>query len=52
MHLGAYKDYQIPSEAIYRAGGLRFAVLIREETVLDHPERTIDLDERGNPVLR
>lgn len=52
LDLGAYRIGQIPEEAIYRAAGLKYAVLIRKEILKKHPERIIDLDESGNLVLR
>lgn len=51
LDLGAYRVAQIPEEAVYQTGSLSYAVCIWKEIVESHPERTIDLDERGNPVL-
>ena len=52
VDLQAYWVEQIPEEAIWRAGSLRYAVLISRQLVDSLPERTIDLDETGRPVLR
>lgn len=51
LDLGAYRVGQIPQEAIYRAGSLGYAVLMRKEIVDSHPNKTIDLDEGGNLVF-
>jgi hypothetical protein len=51
LDLGAYRIGQIPKEAICHTDSLSYAVLIWKEIVDRHPKRTIDLDERGNPVL-
>jgi hypothetical protein len=52
MDLGAYRIGQIPEEAIYHEGSFRYAVLIRQEIVDAHPEKTIDLDGPRRVVLR
>ena len=52
LGLGAFEIGDIPEEAIYHAGSFRYAVLIRKEIVENHPQRTIDLDERGNTTLK
>ena len=51
LDLGAYRIGQIPEEAIWNSGPLRYAVLIWKNIIDSHPKKTIDLDERGNPVL-
>ena len=52
LGVGAYKNGDIPKEAIYHAGSFRYAVLIRQEIVEGHPERLIDLDGPRSVVLR
>ena len=52
MHLGAYRIQQIPEQAICRAGSLHYAILVREETLANHPQKTIDVDELDHVVLR
>lgn len=52
LDLGAYRIGQIAEEAIYHAGSFRYAVLIRKDIIESHPEKTIELDARGRPILR
>jgi hypothetical protein len=51
IDLGAYSVEQIPEEAVYQAGSFRYAVLIRKDVVDRYPNKTIDLDASGNPIL-
>jgi hypothetical protein len=51
LDLCAYRIGEIPAEALYHAGTFSYAVLIWKNIVDSHPKRTIDLDDRGNPVL-
>lgn len=52
LGLGTYRASDIPAEAVYQAGPLRYGVIVQQEVVDRHPEKTIDLDARGNPILR
>jgi hypothetical protein len=52
LDLCAYKIGQIPDEAVHYADRFRYAVLIGQKTVAKYPQKTIDLDEAGNPILR
>ena len=52
MHLGAYRIRQIPEQSICRAGSLCYAVLIRDEILANHPQKTIDVDELGHVIIR
>ncbi len=52
LGVGAYRNNQIPQEAIYHDGAFRYAVLISTEIVEDHPERLIDLDGPRSVVLK
>jgi hypothetical protein len=52
LGLGTYRTGDIPAEAVYQAGSLRYGVIMQQAVVDRHPEKTIDLDTRGNPVLR
>ena len=51
LDLGAFRTNQIPEEAVYRSGSLRYAILIWKRIVDSYPQKTIDLDDRGNPIL-
>lgn len=51
LGLGTFRIGDIPEVAIYHAGSFRYAVIIQKEIVEQHPQKTIDLDERGNPIF-
>lgn len=52
LDLGAYRNTQIPEEAVFTAGSLRYAVLIRKEILDTYPDKVIDADEAGKIILR
>ena len=52
LDLGAYRTSDIPEEAVYHEGSFRYAVLIREDVIESHPQKTIDVSELDHIVFK
>ena len=52
LDLGAYRNTQIPEEAVFTGESLRYAVLILKEILDAYPEKVVDADATGKIILR